>query len=85
MPEPKQVIFVLQDDSLVLDWAGPAEALRLASLEIAALKLDAAPFALRFVGLRSGTSGSVGIQLQALEPLPESLPDSYLGFGKRWE
>jgi transcriptional regulator GlxA family with amidase domain len=73
--EPKQVVFVLQDDSLVLDWAGPAEALRLASLEIAALKLDAAPLALRFAGLRSETSGSVGIQLQALEPLPEVLPD----------
>ena len=30
---------------------------------------------LRFAGLRSETSGSVGIQLQALEPLPDALPD----------
>ncbi|HEY8881207.1 MAG TPA: helix-turn-helix domain-containing protein [Roseateles sp.] len=74
MPEPKQVVFVLQDDSLVLDWAGPAEALRLASLEIQALKLDVAPFALRFVSARTESSGSVGIRLQALEPLPRALP-----------
>ncbi len=74
MPELKQVVFVLQDDSLVLDWAGPAEALRLASLEIAALKLDVPAFALRFVGTRTESSGSVGIQLQALEPLPDALP-----------
>lgn len=72
---PRQVLFVLQDDSLVLDWAGPAEALRLASLEIAALKLDAAPFALRFAATSPEASGSVGIRLQALEPLPEALPE----------
>lgn len=75
MPEPLPVLFVLQDDSLVLDWAGPAEALRLASLEIVALQLDVAPFALRFAGTRSDSIGSVGIQLQALEPLPDGLPD----------
>lgn len=74
MPDAQQVVFVLQDDSLVLDWAGPAEALRLASLEIAALKLDVAPFALRFVAAGTETRGSVGIRLQALEPLPDRLP-----------
>lgn len=75
MPEAKQVLFVLQDDSLVLDWAGPAEALRLAGLEIAALKLDVAPFALRFAAAQGQAIGSVGIQLQALEALPDSLPE----------
>ncbi len=75
MPEPTQVVFVLQDDSLVLDWAGPAEALRLASLEIAALKLAVAPFSLRFAAATAGTTGSVGIHLQALEPLPQALPE----------
>lgn len=75
MPDATQVLFVLQDDSLVLDWAGPAEALRLASLEIDALQLPAAPFALRFAGTRSESTGSVGIRLQALEPLPNSLPE----------
>lgn len=68
-------MFVLQDDSLVLDWAGPAEALRLASLEIAALKLAVAPFELRFVAAKPDATGSVGIQLRALEPLPAALPD----------
>jgi transcriptional regulator GlxA family with amidase domain len=75
LPDAKQVVFVLQDDSLVLDWAGPAEALRLANLEMAALKLDVAPFALRFAAARAETTGSVGIRLQALEPLPDRLPD----------
>ncbi len=74
MPEPVQVCFVLQDDSLVLDWAGPAEALRLASLEIKALRLAAAPFELRFVSARAEAAGSVGVRLQALEPLPAALP-----------
>ena len=75
MPEAKQVVFVLQDDSLVLDWAGPAEALRLASLEIAALRLAVAPFALRFVSAQTESTGSVGVRLQALEPLPAALPE----------
>ncbi|CAM4119201.1 GlxA family transcriptional regulator [Roseateles saccharophilus] len=78
MPEArqaKQVVFVLQDDSLVLDWAGPAEALRLASQEIAALGLGVAPFALRFVAAGAESTGSVGVQLQALEPLPAALPE----------
>ena len=73
-PEAKQVCFVLQDDSLVLDWAGPAEALRVASQQIAALSLDVAPFALRFVGARADLTSSVGARLQALEPLPDTLP-----------
>ncbi|MFG6456273.1 GlxA family transcriptional regulator [Roseateles sp. BYS96W] len=72
---PKQVLFVLQDGSLVLDWAGPAEALRLASQHIAALQLAAEPLVLRFAGPKTESTGSVGIQLQALEPLPASLPD----------
>lgn len=75
MPEAVQVCFVLQDDSLVLDWAGPAEALRLASLEIAALRLGVAPFALRFAAARPEATGSVGVRLQALEPLPAALPE----------
>ena len=72
---PKQVLFVLQDDSLVLDWAGPAEALRIASQQIAALGLGAEPFALRFAGVQCESTGSVGIQLQGLEPLPDALPE----------
>lgn len=72
---PKQVVFVLQDDSLVLDWAGPAEALRLASLHIAELRLAAESFELRFAAAQPESVGSVGVRLQALEPLPAELPD----------
>jgi transcriptional regulator GlxA family with amidase domain len=75
LPDARHVVFVLQDDSLVLDWAGPAEALRLASLEIAALRLDAPPFMLRFAGAQPEATGSVGVRLQALEPLPATLPE----------
>jgi len=75
LPEPKQVLFVLQDDSLVLDWAGPAEALRIASQQIAELRLTVASFELRFAAAQSESTGSVGIRLQALEPLPRSLPE----------
>ena len=74
MPEALQVVFVLQDDSLVLDWAGPAEALRVASHEIAALQLAVPPFQLRFVAARAESTGSVGVRLQGLEPLPAQLP-----------
>lgn len=73
-PEPTRVLFVLQDDSLVLDWAGPAEALRLASLEIAALRLPVPAFELCFAGPAAETQGSVGVRLQALAPLPDTLP-----------
>jgi transcriptional regulator GlxA family with amidase domain len=74
LPDATQVLFVLQDDSLVLDWAGPAEALRLASLEIAALNLHVPTFALRFASTQAEATGSIGVRLQALEPLPDALP-----------
>lgn len=70
----KTVLFVLQDDSLVLDWAGPAEALRIANQQIEALTSTAAPFELRFAGVQSETQGSVGVRLQALEALPGEVP-----------
>jgi transcriptional regulator GlxA family with amidase domain len=74
LPDPKQVLFVLQDDSLILDWAGPAEALRIANQQIEALQLDAARFALRFVAARPSLTSSVGAAMQGLEPLPNDLP-----------
>ncbi len=66
------VLFVLLPNSLVLDWAGPAEALRLANQ---ALQRDGqtARFRLRFVGPQAQTTGSVGVSISVLEPLPESL------------
>ncbi|MEZ5637160.1 MAG: helix-turn-helix domain-containing protein [Burkholderiaceae bacterium] len=69
---PVEVLFLLLPHSLVLDWAGPAEALRLANQ---ALQRAGQPprFRLRFVGPQPQTTGSVGVQLAGLEPLPESL------------
>ena len=61
------VWFVLPRGNLVLDWAGPAEALRMANSEYA----GHAPFRLRFCGPRSESESSVGAHLAHLEPLPE--------------
>jgi transcriptional regulator GlxA family with amidase domain len=67
-----EVLFLLLPHSLVLDWAGPAEALRLANQ---ALQRDgqAPRFRLRYVGPQPATVGSVGVQIAALEPLPATL------------
>lgn len=64
------VHFVLHDDSLILDWAGPAEALRIAN---DCLKSRGQPpgFALHFVGPRAQTFSSVGVQLAGIGPLPD--------------
>lgn len=73
-PDPVtiQVLFVLLPDSLALDWAGAAEALRLANQ---ALQSQGKParFELRFVGPLSQTVSSVGLMLCGLEPLPAVL------------
>lgn len=64
------VQFVLLDDSLVLDWAGPAEALRMANQALLAKGRPAA-FALHFCGPRTEAVSSVGARLSGLEPLPD--------------
>jgi transcriptional regulator GlxA family with amidase domain len=63
------VLFLLLPGSLVLDWAGPAEAFRIANQWLAR---DQAPprFRLRFVGPRDRQPSSVGIELAGIEPLP---------------
>jgi transcriptional regulator GlxA family with amidase domain len=71
-PLPIQVLFVLQPDSLLLDWAGPAEALRLANLCLQA-QGESARFALRFIGTEPEASSSVGCRLSGLQPLPTPL------------
>lgn len=67
-----EVLFLLLPHSLVLDWAGPAEAFRLANQ---ALRRDglAESFRLRYVGPQPQASGSVGISITGLEPLPQTL------------
>ena len=76
-PEPIQVLFVLLPDTLLLDWAGPAEAFRLANQALARHGQPPA-FALRFVGPQSEARSSVGAQIAAVEPLPNTL------YGATW-
>lgn len=67
---PVDVHFVLLDDSLLLDWAGPAEALRMANQWRQAHGQTPA-FSLHFVGPRSHTRSSVGAQVTGITPLPD--------------
>ena len=74
-PPPIQVLFVLQPDSLLLDWAGPAEALRLANQCLQA-QGESARFTLSFIGTEPEASSSVGCRLSGLQPLPIPLKAS---------
>jgi len=67
-----EVLFVTLPDSLLLDLAGPAEALRLANQQLAARGRPAA-FRLRFVGPETAVHSSVGLGLAGIEPLPAQL------------
>lgn len=70
---PIQVLFALLPGSLVLDWAGPAEALRMANQ---ALLAHGQPprFQLHFVSPEPASISSVGLTLAGLFPLPATLP-----------
>lgn len=70
-----QVLFVLLPNSLILDWAGPAEALRIANQS---LRRQGRPerFALQFIGPCANTVSSVGALLTGLQPLPDALETS---------
>ena len=63
------VVFALLPDSLILDWAGPAEALRMANGQLTA-RGEAACFRLHFVSPEATAIASVGVQLSGLKPLP---------------
>lgn len=69
-PVAVDVHFVLLDDSLILDWAGPAEALRIANQSLLPKGRPAA-FALHFTGPRPDTVSSVGARLTHLSALPD--------------
>lgn len=69
---PIAVFFVLLPDSLILDWAGPAEALRIANQALAARE-QPPRFDLRFVGPRPSPATSVGVRIADLAPLPDPL------------
>jgi transcriptional regulator GlxA family with amidase domain len=64
-----RVIFALLPNSLVLDWAGPAEALRIANQLLAAAG-QPPRFELVFASPEPQSIGSVGVTLTALQPLP---------------
>lgn len=71
---PIHVHFVLLSGSLILDWAGPAEALRMANQRLRdAGQPDA--FVLHFMGPRAEVASSVGAVISAVAPLPAELPE----------
>ena len=69
MKAPVRVLFVMLPDSLALDWAGPAEALRIANGVLAEQGQPPA-FAVEFVGPDPEPMTSVGIRLRDIAPLP---------------
>ncbi|MES1161992.1 MAG: DJ-1/PfpI family protein, partial [Rhizobacter sp.] len=64
-----RVVFALLPHSLVLDWAGPAEALRIANQLRAAAGLPPR-FELVFASPEPESASSVGVRLAGLQPLP---------------
>lgn len=70
-----RVLFVVLPQSLALDWAGPAEALRIANAVLAEQgKLPA--FAVEFVGPVPNPKTSVGVRLCEVAPLPALADDA---------
>ena len=70
---PISLYFVLLPGSLILDWAGPAEAFRIAN-QLLAGRGEPARFDLRFVGPQPEPRTSVGIAMTGVAPLPDRLP-----------
>ncbi|WP_046167981.1 GlxA family transcriptional regulator [Chromobacterium vaccinii] len=64
----RDVYFVLSPNVLLLDLAGPADALRLAGLQ-------GADFRLHYVGASEAVDTSLGLLLGGLAPLPDALPE----------
>ncbi|AOW14046.1 AraC family transcriptional regulator [Hydrogenophaga crassostreae] len=71
---PIHVHFVLLSGSLILDWAGPAEALRMANQRLRDASQPEA-FALHFTGPQFEVASSVGAVISAIAPLPAELPE----------
>jgi transcriptional regulator GlxA family with amidase domain len=69
---PIDVLFVIVPHALLLDIAGPAEALRLVNLRCSQ-RNQPPRFRLRFAGPAAQTRASVGLTMAALEPLPRDL------------
>lgn len=85
------LLFVMLPHSCALDWAGPAEAFRIANQTLER-QGEAAAFRIRFTGPDVQAVSSVGAQLMQLEPLPKQLarvswvillgsPDEHINLG----
>lgn len=66
------VLFVVAPRALLLDLAGPAEALRLANQHLRR-RGEPPRFRLRYTGPAASVESSVGLSLAGLEPLPQAL------------
>ncbi len=73
-PATLHVLFALLPGSLALDWAGPAEALRMANQALTS-QGKAPRFAVQFVSPCAEVTSSVGLRLTGLAPLPAALPN----------
>jgi transcriptional regulator GlxA family with amidase domain len=72
--EQIQVWFVLPRGSLILDWAGPAEAFRFANQDVmSGSARSSAPFELCFCAPNAQSPSSVGALISQLAPLPAAL------------
>jgi len=71
-PASIDVLFVLPPRALLLDLAGPAEALRLANVWLEA-RGQAPRFRLRYTAASARVDSSVGLAMAAVEPLPRTL------------
>ena len=69
---PIHVLFALLPGSLALDWAGPAEALRMANQVLVAQGL-LPRFEIGFMGPNTEVQSSVGLVLAGLQSLPHEL------------
>lgn len=74
MTSATPVLFVLPQHVLMLDLAGPAEVLRVAS-QLDAAEVGQAPprFALAYAGPAAHIATSIGLPLQGIAPLPDTL------------
>ncbi len=78
MSPPLDVYFVLPSGSLILDWAGPAEAFRIANMDLAeqdgaGAKPRADAFKLHFIAPQPTAFSSVGALIAGLAPLPQKI------------
>ncbi|WP_353189470.1 helix-turn-helix domain-containing protein [Pandoraea pnomenusa] len=70
MPRIQPVYLLVMPDSLLLDVAAPAEALRIANHQQEDVR-----FVLRYVGTQRSVATSIGLRVSPLDVLPDTLPD----------